>query len=61
MWASPETFKNICISYNPSVISDLFNSIVEAKLIYSDYIKPSPRDRGCFLTDKGKSVLSSKI
>lgn len=60
MWLSPETIRTLFISNNPGIINDLFDSLVEAKLIYSDYIKPSPRDRGWFLTKKGRSIISNR-
>lgn len=41
------------------MIRKLFKSLVEKELIYEDYIAPSPRVTGWFLTNKGKAVISN--
>ncbi len=57
MYVGEHTFKNLCEHYNPGMIGNLFNSLVEKELIFEDYV--SPRDRGWFLSEKGKKIAPS--
>ena len=58
IFVTTNTFRDICEHYNPGIINNLFHSLLEKELIYEDYTV-SPRDRGWFLSEKGKKIVSS--
>lgn len=58
LFVNDETLKNLCENFNSGIANQLFDSLVNKGLIYQDYIPPSPRDKGWFLTEKGKALLA---
>ena len=59
LFVGNDTFKEICENYNSGMINQLFDSLVKEELIYKDYIPPSARDMGWFLSEKGKALISN--